>query len=56
MMRGCRGEPEKTAEAIDSGGWLHTGDLAEIDADGYMRIVDCKKELIADIAALYGEQ
>jgi long-chain acyl-CoA synthetase len=46
LMRGYRNEPGKTADAIDADGWLHTGDVATIDADGYVRIVDRKKELI----------
>jgi long-chain acyl-CoA synthetase len=45
-MRGYRNEPQKTAEAIDADGWLHTGDVATIDDEGYVRIVDRKKELI----------
>jgi long-chain acyl-CoA synthetase len=46
VMRGYRGQPEMTAEVIDAEGWLHTGDIAAIGEDGYVRIVDRKKELI----------
>jgi long-chain acyl-CoA synthetase len=50
VMAGYRGQPEKTAETIDSEGWLHTGDIASIDDEGFVRIVDRKKELIINAA------
>ncbi|AZZ82681.1 long-chain fatty acid--CoA ligase [Gordonia alkanivorans] len=46
VMRGYRNQPEKTAETIDADGWLSTGDIATIDDDGNVIIVDRKKELI----------
>ena len=49
-MTGYRNDPEKTAETIDDEGWLHTGDVGEIDDDGYLTIVDRKKELIINSA------
>ncbi|WP_280478799.1 fatty acid--CoA ligase FadD11 [Nocardia asiatica] len=50
VMKGYRGEPEKTAEAVDADGWLRTGDVVTIDSDGYLRVVDRKKELIINSA------
>jgi len=46
VMRGYWEESDKTAEAIDAAGWMHTGDLAEMGADGYVRIVGRIKDTI----------
>ncbi|GAB3503376.1 AMP-dependent synthetase/ligase [Amycolatopsis cihanbeyliensis] len=50
VMKGYRNDPERTARTIDAEGWLHTGDIAEIDAEGYVRIIDRKKELLINAA------
>jgi long-subunit acyl-CoA synthetase (AMP-forming) len=50
IMKGYRGEPGKTAETIDTAGWLHTGDVGTLDAEGYLRITDRKKEMIINTA------
>jgi long-subunit acyl-CoA synthetase (AMP-forming) len=47
---GYRKEPAKTAEALDCDGWLHTGDVARVDEDGYVTIVDRKREIIINAA------
>jgi long-chain acyl-CoA synthetase len=46
VMKGYWGRPDATAEAIDDEGWLHTGDMARVDEDGYFFIVDRKKDMI----------
>ena len=46
VMQGYWGDPAKTAEAVDAEGWMHTGDLATMDAEGYVNIVGRLKDMV----------
>ena len=46
VMRGYWADPDRTAESIDEAGWMHTGDLATMDAEGYLNIVGRLKDMV----------
>ncbi|WP_460706365.1 AMP-dependent synthetase/ligase [Luteococcus sediminum] len=53
IFRGYHGAPEKTAQVFDEDGWFHTGDLGELDGDGYLTVTDRKRDLMKTSGGKY---